>query len=168
MSLGVSSDMGMTRGTQEPAVGSQSCNSRASSARGSAAAARPIVIAHRGASGEAPEHTLAAYRIAMEQEADYIEPDLVSTRDGVLIARHENEIGGTTDVAQHGEFAARRTRKLIDGVPVEGWFTEDFTLAEIKRLKARERIPELRPANARLDGELEVPTLEEILALVRA
>jgi glycerophosphoryl diester phosphodiesterase len=126
------------------------------------------VIGHRGASGEAPEHTLASYRIAMEQGADYIEPDLVSTRDGVLIARHENEIGGTTDVAQHREFAARRTRKLIDGAPVEGWFTEDFTLAEIKRLKARERIPDLRPANARLDGAFEVPTLEEILVLVRA
>ena len=104
----------------------------------------------------------------MEQGADYIEPDLVSTRDGVLIARHENEIGGTTDVAQHPEFAVRRTRKLIDGVSVEGWFTEDFTLAEIKRLRARERIPELRPANARLDAQLEVPTLEEILDLVRS
>ncbi|HEY2590337.1 MAG TPA: glycerophosphodiester phosphodiesterase [Steroidobacteraceae bacterium] len=126
------------------------------------------MIGHRGASGEAPEHTLASYRIAIEQGADYIEPDLVSTRDGVLIARHENEIGGTTDVARHREFAARRTRKLIDGAPVEGWFTEDFTLAEIKRLKARERIPALRPANARLDGELEVPTLEEVLTLVRA
>jgi glycerophosphoryl diester phosphodiesterase len=158
----------MTRGTQQAAAGSPSCNSRASAARRCAAAARPIVIAHRGASGDAPEHTLAAYRIAVEQGADYIEPDLVSTRDGVLIARHENEIGGTTDVAQHREFAARRTRKLIDGVPVEGWFTEDFTLAEIKRLKARERIPELRPANARLDGQLEVPTLEEILQLVRS
>jgi len=125
------------------------------------------VIGHRGASGKAPEHTLASYRIAIEQGADYIEPDLVSTRDGHLIARHENEISGTTDVAQHREFAARRTRKLIDGAPVEGWFTEDFTLAEIKRLKARERIPDLRPANARLDGELEVPTFEEILALAR-
>ncbi|MGH8219707.1 MAG: glycerophosphodiester phosphodiesterase family protein [Steroidobacteraceae bacterium] len=126
------------------------------------------MIGHRGASGAAPEHTLTAYRIAVEQGADYIEPDLVSTRDGVLIARHENEIGGTTDVAQHAEFAVRRTRKLIDGAPVEGWFAEDFTLAEIKRLKARERIPELRAANARLDGQLEVPTLEEILALVEA
>lgn len=133
-----------------------------------AAAGRPIVIAHRGASGEVPEHTLAAYRLAIEQGADYIEPDLVSTRDGVLIARHENEIGGTTDVAQHREFAARRTRKVIDGKPVEGWFTEDFTLAEIKTLRARERIPELRPANAHLDAQLEVPTLEEILELVRA
>ena len=157
----------MTRGTQQQAAGSQSCNSRANAARREAPAARPIVIAHRGASGEAPEHTLAAYHLAMEQGADYIEPDLVSTRDGVLIARHENEIGGTTDVAQHPEFAARRTRKLIDGVPVEGWFTEDFTLAEIKRLKARERIPELRPANVRLDAQLEVPTLAEILHLVR-
>lgn len=149
-------------------MGSQSCNSRARTARCGGVTARPIVIAHRGASGEAPEHTLAAYRLAIEQGADYIEPDLVSTRDGVLIARHENEIGGTTDVAQHREFAARRTRKLIDGRPVEGWFAEDFTLAEIKRLRARERIPELRPANARLDAQLEVPTLEEILELVRA
>lgn len=126
------------------------------------------MIAHRGASGYAPEHTLAAYFIAIEQGADYIEPDLVSTRDGVLIARHENEIGGTTDVARHPEFAGRWTRKIIDGAPVEGWFAEDFTLAEIKRLRARERIPHLRPGSARLDGELEVPTFEEILALVRA
>jgi glycerophosphoryl diester phosphodiesterase len=126
------------------------------------------VIGHRGASGQVPEHTLAAYFIAIEQGADYIEPDLVSTRDGVLIARHENEIGGTTDVALHPEFAGRRTRKVVDGEPVEGWFAEDFTLAEIKRLKARERIPRVRPANARFDGQLEVPTLDEILALVKA
>ncbi len=148
----------MTRPTRQTAAGSGTCNSRA----------RPLVIGHRGASGYAPEHTLAAYFIAIEQGADYIEPDLVSTRDGVLIARHENEIGGTTDVAQHPELAARRTRKVVDGVPVEGWFAEDFTLAEIKRLRARERIPQLRPANARLDAQLEVPTLQEILALVRA
>jgi glycerophosphoryl diester phosphodiesterase len=115
-----------------------------------------------------PEHTLAAYFIAIEQGADYIEPDLVSTRDGVLIARHENEIGGTTDVALHPEFADRRTRKRVDGTPVEGWFAEDFTLAEIKRLKARERIPRVRPANVRFDGQLEVPTFDEILELVRA
>ncbi len=128
----------------------------------------PIVIGHRGASGYAPEHTLTSYFIAIEQGADYIEPDLVSTRDGVLIARHENEIGGTTDVSLHPEFAARRTRKLVDGKPVEGWFTEDFTLAELKRLRARERLAELRPANARFDGQLEIPTLEEILALAGA
>ncbi len=128
----------------------------------------PIVIGHRGASGYAPEHTLTSYFIAIQQGADYIEPDLVSTRDGALIARHENEIGATTDVARHPEFASRKTRKLIDGTAVEGWFTEDLTLEEIKGLRARERIAELRPANARLDEQLEIPTLEEILSLVRA
>jgi glycerophosphoryl diester phosphodiesterase len=127
----------------------------------------PIVIAHRGASGYAPEHTLAAYFIAMQQGADYIEPDLVATRDGVLVARHENEISGTTDVAARAQFAARRTTKLIDGVRVTGWFTEDFSLAELKMLGVRERLPELRPGNTRLDGRLEIPTLEEILALIR-
>ncbi len=126
------------------------------------------MIGHRGASGYLPEHTLAAYFVAAQQGADFIEPDLVSTRDGVLVARHENEIGATTDVAQHAEFADRRTRKLIDGTPVEGWFTEDFTLEELKRLRARERIPALRPANARFDGQFEIPTFEEILALARA
>jgi glycerophosphoryl diester phosphodiesterase len=128
---------------------------------------RPIVIAHRGASGYAPEHTLASYFIAIEQGADYIEPDLVMTRDGALVARHENEIGGTTDVAARGEFAGRRTTKVIDGVSITGWFTEDFLLRELKTLRARERIPQLRPANTRLDGTLEIPTLEEILALAR-
>jgi glycerophosphoryl diester phosphodiesterase len=131
------------------------------------AASRPIVIGHRGASGYAPEHTLASYFIAIEQGADYIEPDLVMTRDGVLVARHENEIGGTTDVASRPQFAGRRTTKVIDGVSISGWFTEDFLLEELKSLRARERIPELRPANARLDGTLEIPTLEEILALAR-
>jgi glycerophosphoryl diester phosphodiesterase len=128
---------------------------------------QPIVIAHRGASGYAPEHTLAAYFIAIEQGADYIEPDLVMTRDGVMVARHENEIGGTTDVADRSQFADRRTTKVVDGASVTGWFTEDFLLAELKTLRARERIPELRPGNTRLDGRLEIPTLEEILALAR-
>jgi glycerophosphoryl diester phosphodiesterase len=90
-----------------------------------------IVIAHRGASGYRPEHTLAAYELAIELGADYLEPDLVSTRDHVLVVRHENEISGTTDVAHHPEFADRETMKTIDGVPVIGWFTEDFTLAEL-------------------------------------
>lgn len=125
---------------------------------------RPIVIAHRGASGYLPEHTLAAYFIAVEQGADYIEPDLVMTRDGVLIARHENEISGTTDVAEHGEFASRKTTKVIDGERLTGWFTEDFTLAEIKRLRALERIPRWRASNTRFDRMFEIPTLEEILA----
>lgn len=127
---------------------------------------RPIVIGHRGACGYVPEHTLTSYFIAMQSGADYVEPDLVMTRDAVLVARHENEIGGTTDVAQHPRFADRRTTKTIDGVPVTGWFTEDFTLAELKTLRARERIPEVRPGNTRFDGQFEVPTLEEILALV--
>lgn len=125
----------------------------------------PIIIAHRGASGERPEHTLAAYALAIAQGADFIEPDLVSTKDGVLVARHENEVSGTTDVAARAEFAARRARKWIDGVEVEGWFTEDFTLAELKALRARERLPALRPANAAYDGLFEVPTFAEILAL---
>jgi glycerophosphoryl diester phosphodiesterase len=123
------------------------------------------VIAHRGASGERPEHTLESYRLAIEQGADYIEPDLVMTRDGVLIARHENEIGGTTDVAAHPEFAARRRAQTIDGETLTGWFTEDFTLAELRTLRARERLPELRPANTAFDGRFTVPTFDEILAL---
>lgn len=134
----------------------------------SVATAAPLVIAHRGASGERPEHTIAAYTLAIEQGADYIEPDLVMTKDGVLIVRHENEISGTTDVAAHPEFASRRTTKTIDGQSVSGWFTEDFTLAEIKTLRARERLPQLRPANAKFDGQFEVPTLDEVIALAKA
>src|SRR5580698_2100046 len=126
-----------------------------------------VVIAHRGASGERPEHTLESYQRAIEQGADYIEPDLVMTRDGVLIARHENEIGGTTDVADHPEFAQRRRTQIIDGETMSGWFTEDFTLAEIKKLRARERLPMLRPLNRAFDGFLEVPTFDEILQLAR-
>jgi glycerophosphoryl diester phosphodiesterase len=125
-----------------------------------------VVIAHRGASGERPEHTLESYRLAIEQGADYIEPDLVMTRDGVLIARHENEIGGTTDVADRPEFAARRRAQIIDGETMTGWFTEDFTLAEIKGLRARERLPGLRPGNCAFDGRFSVPTFDEILQLV--
>ncbi len=124
-----------------------------------------LVIAHRGASGERPEHTLESYRLAIEQGADYIEPDLVMTRDGVLIARHENEIGGTTDVAQHPEFAARRRTQIIDGETLSGWFTEDFTAAEMKTLRARERLPELRPQNCAFDGRHEIPTFDEIMLL---
>src|SRR5690606_11765456 len=97
---------------------------------------KPIVIAHRGASGERPEHTLMAYRVAIAEGADFIEPDCVVTKDGHLVVRHENEIGGTTDVAAHPEFAARKTTKIIDGAKVSGWFTEDFTLTELKTLRA--------------------------------
>jgi glycerophosphoryl diester phosphodiesterase len=132
------------------------------------AVAEPLLIAHRGASGERPEHTLAAYERAIDQGADYIEPDLVLTKDGILVARHENEIGGTTDVADRPEFADRKATKTIDGVAITGWFTEDFTLAELRTLRARERLPDLRPANRRFDGLYAVPTLEEVLQLVRA
>ncbi|HEX6705559.1 MAG TPA: glycerophosphodiester phosphodiesterase [Albitalea sp.] len=136
----------------------------------------PVVIGHRGASGYVPEHTLASYWLAIEQGADFVEPDLVSTKDGVLVARHENAIAilnadgsvreATTDVVDHPEFASRKTTKTIDGVALTGWFTEDFTLAELKTLRARERLPALRVANTRFDGMFEVPTFEEILELV--
>lgn len=124
---------------------------------------KALVIGHRGASALRPEHTLAAYAKAIEDGADLIEPDLVSTRDGVLVARHENEISGTTDVAQHSEFASRKTTKSIDGERTTGWFTEDFTLAELKTLRARERLPKLR--STAFDGQFEIATLDEIIAL---
>jgi glycerophosphoryl diester phosphodiesterase len=127
-----------------------------------------LVIAHRGASAERPEHTLAAYELAIDQGADYIEPDLVVTKDLVLVSRHENELSGTTDVASREEFEDRRRDKTIDGQKVAGWFAEDFTLAELRTLRAKERIPNLRPANARFDGLYQVPTLAEIVKLVRA
>jgi glycerophosphoryl diester phosphodiesterase len=125
---------------------------------------KALVIGHRGASALRPEHTLAAYAKAIEDGADMIEPDLVSTRDGVLVARHENEISGTTDVAQRPEFASRRTTKTIDGEQISGWFTEDFSLAELKTLRARERLPELR--STAFDGRFDIATLDEVIALV--
>ena len=124
-----------------------------------------LVIGHRGACALRPEHTLASYQQAIDDGADCIEPDLVSTADGHLVARHENEIGGTTDVARHPEFATRRRTQTIDGQTLTGWFTEDFTLAELKTLRAIERIPQHRPANRAYDGLFEVPTLEDILQL---
>jgi len=127
-----------------------------------------LIIAHRGASAERPEHTLAAYERAIDQGADYIEPDLVATKDLVLVSRHENELSGTTDVATREEFEDRRREKTIDGQRVAGWFAEDFTLAELRTLRAKERIPSLRPANARFDGLWQVPTLADIMTLVRA
>ena len=133
-----------------------------------AADGQVIVIAHRGASGERPEHTLSAYELAIEQGADYIEPDLVVTKDGALVARHENELSDTTDVASRGEFEDRRRTKTIDGQVTAGWFAEDFTLAELRTLRAKERLPAIRPQNARYDGLYQVPTLEEIVRLVRA
>jgi glycerophosphoryl diester phosphodiesterase len=128
----------------------------------------PIVIGHRGAPGYLPEHTLAGYALAVFQGADFIEPDLVMTKDGVLIARHEPILDETTDVSARPEFASRRTSKVLDGFSVTGWWAEDFTLAEIKQLRARERIPTVRPANTRVDDQLEVPTLQEVIDLAKA
>jgi glycerophosphoryl diester phosphodiesterase len=127
----------------------------------------PLIIGHRGASGYRPEHTLASYKLAIELGANFIEPDLVSTKDGVLVARHENEISGTTDVASHPEFLERKATKVVDGLEVTGWFTEDFTLAELKRLRARERLPHLRPGNTTYDGHLTIPTLNEVIRLAQ-
>ncbi|WP_406738857.1 glycerophosphodiester phosphodiesterase [Streptomyces sp. NBC_00853] len=123
----------------------------------------PTVIGHRGASGYRPEHTIGSYQLALDLGADVIEQDLVPTRDGHLVCRHENEIGGTTDVNEHPEFASRRTTKSVDGVAVTGWFTEDFTLAELKTLRAKERIPAVRQRNTLYDGQWAVPTFEEVL-----
>lgn len=131
--------------------------------QGAQHAARPLVIGHRGASGHRPEHTLEAYRLAVDMGADFIEPDLVSTRDGVLIARHENEMGGTTDVADR--FPERRTTKTIDGRAVTGWFSEDFTMAEIRTLRARERLPFRSHA---YDGQFGIPAFDDVIVLAQA
>lgn len=129
--------------------------------------AAPAVAGHRGASALRPEHTLASYQKAIDDGADIVEPDLVATKDGVLVARHENEISGTTNVASLPQFANRKTTKTIDGIPVTGWFTEDFTLAELKTLRAVERIPANRPANTAYNGQFEIPTLQEVIDLVK-
>lgn len=126
--------------------------------------ARPIVIAHRGASGYRPEHTLEGYRLAIEMGADFIEPDLVATKDGHLVARHEPNITETTDVARHPEFAARRTTKFIDGVEEAGWFTSDFTLEELRTLRAVQPRPD---RSHEFDGRFAIPTLAEIIDLAR-
>ena len=128
----------------------------------------PLVFGHRGASGYRPEHTLASYELAIRMGADVIEPDVVSTKDGVLVVRHENEISGTTDVATRPEFASRRTTKSIDGRDVTGWFTEDMTLAELRTLRAIERLPALRQESTLFDGRYLVPTLQEVLDLAKA
>ena len=127
----------------------------------------PIVIGHRGASGYRPEHTLASYELAIDLGADFIEPDLVSTRDHILVARHENEISETTDVELHPEFADRMATKVVDGVSITGWFTEDFTLEELKTLGAEERIPDIRPQNTAFNGLYEIPTLQEVIDLAK-
>lgn len=127
------------------------------------AVSAPIIIAHRGVPGERLEHTRPSYLLAIEQGADYIEPDVVSTKDGVLVVRHENEISGTTDVSERPEFADRKVVKLVDGIAHSGWFTEDFTLEEIKTLRVRERLPQLRPQNIRLAHTEPILTFEEVL-----
>lgn len=129
-------------------------------------AADVLVIGHRGAPALRPEHTLASYSKAIADGADFIEPDLVMTSDGVMVARHENEIGGTTDVASHPEFANRKSTRVIDGKPVTGWFTEDFSLADMKTLRARERLPQMR--STKFDGQFQIVTLDEIIAFVAA
>ncbi|MCY0857747.1 glycerophosphodiester phosphodiesterase [Cupriavidus sp. D39] len=130
------------------------------------AAPKALVIGHRGASALRPEHTLASYQRAIDDGADVVEPDLVMTRDGVLVARHENEIGTTTNVAELPQFASRKRIKVIDGERLDGWFTEDFTLAELKTLRARERIPQVRKANTQYNDKFEIPTFDEIIELV--
>lgn len=137
-------------------------------AQGAGHSERPLIIAHRGASGDRPEHTLAAYELAIDQGADYIEPDLVVTKDLQLVARHENELSGTTDVASREEFEDRRRTKNVEGQQVAGWFSEDFTLAELRTLRARERVGAIRPASATYNGLYQVPTFAEIVQLVRA
>lgn len=127
-----------------------------------------LVIAHRGACGYRPEHTLSAYELAVAMGADYIEPDLVMSKDGVLVVRHEPEISETTDVASRSQFASREASKTLDGKTIRGWFTEDFTLAELKTLRAIERMPTVRAQNTVYDGLYDVPTYEEVLRLREA
>ena len=124
------------------------------------------MIAHRGASGYRPEHTRAAYELAIAQGADAVEPDIVPTKDGVLVIRHENEISGTTDVASHPEFAERRTTRTVDGEDLTGWFTEDFTWEELATLRARERLAKTRPANTRFDGQEPILRLSDLVDIL--
>ncbi|UNO39057.1 glycerophosphodiester phosphodiesterase [Streptomyces sp. MST-110588] len=123
----------------------------------------PLIVGHRGASGYRPEHTFGSYQLALDMGADVIEQDLVPTKDGHLVCRHENDITATTDVGAHPEFASRKTTKTVDGTELTGWFTEDFTLAELKTLRAKERIPGIRQHNTLYDGRWAVPTFEEVL-----
>ncbi|MBK3629510.1 glycerophosphodiester phosphodiesterase [Streptomyces sp. MBT49] len=145
-------------------AGTANAAERSRSGKGLGSLPVPTIIGHRGASGYRPEHTFGSYQLALDLGADIVEAgDLVPTRDGHLVCRHEPEIGGTTDVASHPEFAGRRTTKVLDGVSTTGWFTEDFTLAELKTLRAVERIPANRPHNTLYDGRWEIPTFEEVL-----
>jgi glycerophosphoryl diester phosphodiesterase len=140
---------------------------RDSSANAKPGAHRVLIIGHRGAAGYRPEHTLASYELGARMGADYVEPDLVSTKDHVLVARHEPNITDTTNVADHPEFAGRKTTKTIDGVTQTGWFTDDFTLAELKTLRAKERLPDVRQRNTIYNGRYEVPTFQEVIDLVK-
>jgi glycerophosphoryl diester phosphodiesterase len=126
----------------------------------------PLIIGHRGACGYRPEHTASAYRLAFALGADAVEPDIVATRDGVLVLRHENEISSTTDVAQHPEFADRRTAKSIDDKVVTGWFTEDFSWSELATLRARERLGSLRQASSSFDGQYPILRLRDLFQLI--
>lgn len=128
----------------------------------------PLVIGHRGAPGYRPEHSRSSYELALAMGVDAVEPDVVCSKDGVLVVRHENEISGTTDVEEHPEFADRRTTKRIDGQPLTGWFTEDFTWEELTSLRVRERLPELRASSASFDGVQPMLRLIDVLDLVRA
>lgn len=157
LGLGVASPAGAVMTSQSPNAGEYVFKPRA----------KPLVIGHRGASGDRPEHTLSAYRLAIAQGADFIEPDVVISKDGVLICRHENEIGETTDVGSRPEFLSRKQTKIVDGDAVTGWFAEDFSLAELKSLRCRERLPQLRPDNTAFDGAEAIPTLEEVIDLAR-
>lgn len=159
--------MGMAAGAAIAMLASATAAGQDGAMTAAPSLSRPVVIGHRGASGERPEHTIASYELAIKEGADFIEPDLVLTKDDVFVARHENDITGTTDVADHPEFASRKTTKVIDGEKHVGWFTEDFTLAELKTLRAKERLPALRPANARYDGQFQIPTLAEVIALAK-
>jgi glycerophosphoryl diester phosphodiesterase len=150
-----------------PAANTSPAGASPTAGNGDKNAAGPLVIGHRGASGYRPEHTLASYELAARMGADFIEPDVVSTRDHVLVVRHENEISETTDVADHPEFAARRATKSVDGVAVTGWFTEDFTLAELETLRAKERLPAVRQENTIYDGRYQVPTFQQVIDLAK-
>ncbi|WP_410666878.1 glycerophosphodiester phosphodiesterase [Amycolatopsis sp. cmx-4-68] len=156
------------------AVGSAGAATASSESGGSAAAAAhgrghddPVIVGHRGAPGYRPEHTLASYELAYRMGVDYVDVDLVPTKDGQLVARHEPEISGTTDVAKHPEFASRKKTLVIDGVPTTGWFTQDFTLAELKTLRAVERIPANRPHNTLYNGRYQIATFQEVLDLAK-
>ncbi len=165
-------DMRMTRRETMTAMGGVAGAALLASASGGGAACRQRrdvqVFGHRGASALRPEHTIASYAKAVQDGADFIEPDLVISKDGVLIIRHENNIAETTDVAQHAEFAGRKTEKMVDGEKQVGWFVEDFTLAELKTLRAIERLPKLRPQNAALDGRFDIVTWQEMIDFAAA